>query len=223
MNDTFQAWLARFFESYYRHRPVNATFIGEHRFDHVSPDYSATGVAAALADADALLRDASAIEVAALSPVERIDKRLAEGYLRIQQWEFAAQHFQRGNPSLYTGEAIFGVIGLFLTEYAPFAERAAAAIDRMRAIGALLEQGAQNVRQARCRGPNVRCANARARRRFSEVGSTRLRSKIQPCSRRSGPPPISLWPPLRAMKPTCATNWLRRRSRRLPPVRRRSI
>lgn len=148
MNDTFQAWLARFFESYYRHRPVNATFIGEHRFDHVSPDYSATGVAAALADADALLRDASAIEVAALSPVERIDKRLAEGYLRIQQWEFAAQHFQRGNPSLYTGEAIFGVIGLFLTEYAPFAERAAAAIDRMHAIGALLEQGAQSVRQA---------------------------------------------------------------------------
>lgn len=148
MNDTFQAWLARFFASYYHHRPVNATFIGEHRFDPALPDYSAAGVAAMLTDAAALLREAAAIDTASLSSVEQIDKRLAEGYLRIQQWELASPHFQRGNPSLYTGEAIFGVIGLFLTEYAPFAERAAAAIERMRAIGALLEQGAQNVRQA---------------------------------------------------------------------------
>jgi uncharacterized protein (DUF885 family) len=148
LNRNFQAWLARFFESYYHHRPVNATFIGEHRFDHTLPDFSAAGVAAAMADAAALLRDAAVIDTTTLSPVERIDKRLAEGFLRIQQWEFASQHFQRGNPSLYTGEAIFGVIGLFLTDYAPFAERAAAAIERMNAIGGLLEQGAHNVRQA---------------------------------------------------------------------------
>jgi uncharacterized protein (DUF885 family) len=148
LNDTFQAWLARFFESYYRHRPVNATFIGEHRFDHLLPDLSATGVAAMLSDAATLLEEAAAFDTASLTAVERIDKRLAEGFLRIQQWELASAHFQRGNPSLYSGEAIFGVIGLFLTNFAPFAERAAAAIERMRAIGVLLEQGAQNVRQA---------------------------------------------------------------------------
>ncbi len=78
---------------------------------------------------------------AALAPVERIDKRLAEGFLRIQQWEFGSDHFQRGNPALYTGEAIFGVIGLFLTDYAPFAERAEAACARMHAIEGLLAQG----------------------------------------------------------------------------------
>ena len=50
--------------------------------------------------------------------------------------------------ALYTGEAIFGVVGLFLTNYAPFAERAAAAVERMQAVGGLLEQGIQNVRQA---------------------------------------------------------------------------
>jgi uncharacterized protein (DUF885 family) len=148
LNGNFQAWLARFFESYYRHRPVNATFIGEHRFDSLLPDFSAEGVEAALADAAALLREAEALDTAALSSVERIDKRLAEGFLRIQQWEFGSEHFQRGNPCLYTGEAIFGVIALFLTNYAPFDERAAAAIDRMQAIGGLLEQGRENVRQA---------------------------------------------------------------------------
>jgi uncharacterized protein (DUF885 family) len=148
LNGDFQAWLARFFASYYRHRPVNATFIGEHRFDPLLPDFSAAGVDAALADAAALLREAEALDTSALSSVERIDKRLAEGFLRIQQWEFHSEHFQRGNPCLYTGEAIFGAIALFLTNYAPFSERAAAAIARMRAIGGLLEQGRENVRQA---------------------------------------------------------------------------
>jgi hypothetical protein len=147
-NGEFQAWLARFFDSYYRHRPVNATFIGEHRFDPLLPDFSAAGVQAALADAAALLRDAEAFDEASLSTVERIDKRLAQGFLRIQQWEFESDHFQRGNPSLYTGEAVFGVIGLFLTDYAPFAKRAAAAITRMQKIDVLLEQGVQNVRRA---------------------------------------------------------------------------
>ncbi len=37
----FGAWLGRFFASYYRHRPVNATFIGEHDYDPLLPDFSA--------------------------------------------------------------------------------------------------------------------------------------------------------------------------------------
>lgn len=148
MSGDFQSWLARFFASYYRHRPVNATFIGEHGFDHRLPDFSAAGVEALANDMARLLEEAATIDEATLSPVERIDKRLAEGFLRIQQWELSSPHFQRGNPSLYTGEAIFGVIGLFLTDFAPFDERAEAAVARMHAIGALLDQGEQNVRQA---------------------------------------------------------------------------
>lgn len=147
-NSECQAWLERFFASYYRHRPVNATFIGEHAYDAHLADYSAAGVEAALGDAERLLSEAAALDDALLDPVERIDTRLAEGYLRIQQWEFASRHFQAGNPSLYTGEAIFGVIGLFLTDYAPAQERVAAAIERMHAIPRLLEQGKQNVRWA---------------------------------------------------------------------------
>ena len=73
---------------------------------------------------------------------------MAEGFLRIQQWEYASQHFHRGNPSLYAGEAVFGVIGLFLTDYAPIRERMDAAIERMNAIPAFLAQAQVNVRQA---------------------------------------------------------------------------
>lgn len=143
-----QGWLDRFFASYYRHRPVNATFIGRHEFDDRLPDFSAAGVEAALVDAESLLRDAAALDEATLTPVEQLDKRLAEGFLRIQRWEFASRHHQRGNPSLYTGEAIFGVIGLFLTDFAPAGDRIEAAIARMIDIPALLEQAKANIASA---------------------------------------------------------------------------
>lgn len=143
-----QLWLDRFFASYYRHRPVNATFIGEHAHDHALPDYSPKGVEAALADAEALLRDSANIPNAGLTQIERMDKRLAEGYLRIQQWEFGSTHFHRGNPSVYTGEAIFSVIGLFLTDFGPAQVRVAAAVERMRLIPRLLGQGETNLRAA---------------------------------------------------------------------------
>jgi uncharacterized protein (DUF885 family) len=92
------AWLDRFFASYYRHRPVNATFIGVHEHDARLPDYSPAGVEAALADAEQLLREASALDRTALDSVASMDVQLAAGFLRIQQWELQSNHFQRGNP-----------------------------------------------------------------------------------------------------------------------------
>ena len=52
----FERWLDSFFDSYYRHRPVNATFIGVHDHDASLPDFSKTGLADTLADMRALLQ-----------------------------------------------------------------------------------------------------------------------------------------------------------------------
>jgi hypothetical protein len=144
----FHAWLDDFFASYYRHRPVNATFIGRHEHDHRLPDYSPRGVEDVLADMETLLARLAALPEEPLTVAERMDRRLAAGFLRIQLWEYRSGHFVTENPAVYTGEAIFGVLGLFLTDFAPPAERVAAAIERLHAIPALLAQGEANVRAA---------------------------------------------------------------------------
>ncbi len=148
------AWLDRFFDSYYTHRPVNATFIGAHHLDHRLPDLSDNGAGDALADAESLLRESQDLPTDTISAFERVDLRLAQGFLRTQIWELQSTHFHRGNPSLYTGEAVFGVMSLFLTNSAPGAERTErterteAALARMRQIPTLLAQGETNVRRA---------------------------------------------------------------------------
>ncbi len=79
----FQNWLDAFWRSYYRHRPVNATFIGVHEYDDQLPDYSKQGVAAAQSDMDALLSDLHRLPDEPLNDAEILDRKLAEGFLQI--------------------------------------------------------------------------------------------------------------------------------------------
>lgn len=138
-------WLDRFFDHHYRAQPVTATFVGEHRFDASLPDCSEAGVEAARARIATLLTESSSLSLDASSEDQRHDVRLAQGALRIQRWELSERHFHRGNPSFYTGEAVFGLISLFLTDYAPLAERVDAATARLSAVPGFLAQARKNL------------------------------------------------------------------------------
>jgi hypothetical protein len=145
---TFTAWLVSFFAAYYRRRPVNATFIGRHDYDHVLPDCSTEGLDAQLSETRTLIRSLRDLPIESLTEAEAMDRRLAEGFLEIAGWEVNSAHFERGNPSFYTGEAIFGVFSLLLRPFAPFSQRLQSVIARLQAIPTLLEQGRAVVRTA---------------------------------------------------------------------------
>lgn len=141
-------WLDSFFDSYYRHRPVNATFIGIHDYDDRLPDYSNNGVADATAEMWRLLQESDDLDPGARTEAQRIDLALAMGYLRIQLWEFGSKHFQGGNPAVYTSEAVFGPLALLLREGAPLDDRLDAAFGRFDRIPTLLAQGRENIPRA---------------------------------------------------------------------------
>ncbi|MDA0328004.1 MAG: DUF885 domain-containing protein [Gemmatimonadetes bacterium] len=127
-----EPWLDRFLRSYHERRPVNATFIGVHAHDHQLPDLSAGGVSATISEMRTLLAEDDAADDAQ-RPLADIDRRLAEGFLRIQLREYESGHFLE-NPSHHVGEAVFGLMSLVLSDFAPEAER----LDAMRArMGAL--------------------------------------------------------------------------------------
>jgi hypothetical protein len=134
--------LDRFFDTFYRQRPVAATFTGLHHHDAMLPDWSATGLARAADQMRALRRDLDAAggvpdEAVTIFP-SQADLALADGALEIALAEHESRHFVHANPSLWTGEAIFGVISLITRDFAPIAERLHAARDRLRAIPAFL-------------------------------------------------------------------------------------
>jgi hypothetical protein len=141
----FSRWLDDFFSHFYRWHPVDATFIGIHDHDHLLPDLSEEGMAQTAAEIRDLLRRSRALPDEPLSASESIDRRLAESFLEIQHSEYEGPHFWRGNPALYTGEAVFGVLGLLLRPFAPLQERLAFAVQRLRAVPRLLSEGERAV------------------------------------------------------------------------------
>jgi uncharacterized protein (DUF885 family) len=136
-----------FFESYYRLRPVNATFTGVHDYDHRLPDWSPDGLAAALDEMRAVRASLAgwSTSPASLADAGERDRQLAEAFLDLQIAEHESRHFQRGNPSLAVGEAVFGVIALMTRPFAPVADRVDAAIARLNAAPAFLEGARRSI------------------------------------------------------------------------------
>ena len=136
------AALDRFFDTHYRHRPVAATFTGLHEHDSVLPDWSSDGLAGAAEEMRALRRDLDAAGRIPDAEVTvfpwQVDVALADGALEIALAEDDSRHFVHSNPSLWTGEAIFGVLSLITRDFAPIGERLRAAHHRLNAIPTFL-------------------------------------------------------------------------------------
>ncbi len=132
--------LREFFDSYYRLRPVNATFTGIHDYDDRLPDWSPAGLDAAVSEMRAIRATlVSARTGAGLNDVIARDRELAISFLDLQITEHEGPHFQRGNPSLAAGEATFGVISLMTRPFAAVDTRAQAAVARLHAIPRFLD------------------------------------------------------------------------------------
>lgn len=137
----------RFFDHYYRRRPVNATYTGIHDYDSQLPDWSPDGLEATTAEMVDLRKelnrllptDAGPDSPPAVTTAADIDNALADAYLEIQLAEQEGPHFLRGNPSLYIGEAVFAPVSLMLRDFAPAADRASALKRRLAQIPSLLE------------------------------------------------------------------------------------
>ncbi len=144
----FAAALDDLFAWYYATYPVNATFIGMHDHDHRLPDFSENAAGDALRGLEGLRARFRSLPDEPLTEAEALDRMLAEGFLDIQRWEHTSAHFHRGNPCVYTGEAVFGVISLFLRPFAPLPDRVEAAVRRMASIPGFLDQAISRIRQA---------------------------------------------------------------------------
>lgn len=115
----------QFLEQYFFRHPVNATFTGMRLHDHELPDWTREArddeqdefeaITIALDDTFPSTEDWSAL---ANDPVY-LDAELARASLDVRQLEFESKYFHDKNPALWTGEALFGVIGLMLRPPTP--------------------------------------------------------------------------------------------------------
>jgi hypothetical protein len=146
------AALDRFFATFYRQRPVTATFTGLHAHDERLPDWSPDGLAQARDDMAAMrtvLHDAGRPADADVRAFPGdVDLALADATLEIAIAEHDSGRFVHSNPTLWTGEAIFGVLSLLTRDFAPLPDRLEHARARMESTPTFLAQARHAVLRA---------------------------------------------------------------------------
>jgi uncharacterized protein (DUF885 family) len=132
----------RYLDEFPRLTPVDATALGDHRFDAQLDDVSAEGWQAQLAFAEKYLAALQPIDRAKLSRANQVDALLLRHELESERWKLATLEEWRWNPLIYTRLAGDALYALVARDFAPEPER-------LRNIGARLEKLPQFLEQVR--------------------------------------------------------------------------
>lgn len=120
--------------------PVDATALGDHRFDDQLDDVSAAGRQAQLAFAEKYLAALDPIDRNGLSRANQVDALLLRHALEYQRWRISTLEDWRWNPLLYTALAGDALYNLIARDFAPEAERLANLGKRLEEISRFLGQ-----------------------------------------------------------------------------------
>ena len=134
----FQAFGDRVVDEYLKLSPVNATQLGDHRYDALMPDVSVAGRAAVRAFAERTLAELARFDSQHLSRENQVDAILLKDQMdylifsdaRLQDWAW--------DPLTYSpGSALFSLMS---REFAPLPERLRSATGRLEALPTYLAQ-----------------------------------------------------------------------------------
>jgi uncharacterized protein (DUF885 family) len=130
---TFAAISKRYLDEMVAQTPVNATSLGDHRFDDQLDDVSTAGYGRRAALAHELLGQVQALDSAELARANQVDARLLANELEYQIWRIEQLAEWRWNPLVYTELAGNSVYLLLARDFAPLP-------DRLRIVGARLAE-----------------------------------------------------------------------------------
>ena len=149
----FAALAHLWFDETMRQGPVNATLIGDHRFDAQLDDASASARNAALRSTHQTLAALNAIDKAQLSRANQVDAALLSNALRSQIWSTEVSEDHAWNVMNYQGTAGGAVYNVMAREFAPLPRRLASATRRMEQMGRFLAQVRAEIAPARVPAP----------------------------------------------------------------------
>ncbi|HEY6481903.1 MAG TPA: DUF885 domain-containing protein [Steroidobacteraceae bacterium] len=120
--------------------PVDATALGEHRYDAMLDDVSAAGFQRRVALARQLLGQVQSLEPGQLSRDREVDARLLQNELEYQIWRVERLHEWQWNPLLYSALAGNGIYLLMARDFAPLQQRLHDVAARLSELPRMLEQ-----------------------------------------------------------------------------------
>jgi len=142
----FEAAAKSCLDDYLRLNPVDATQLGDHRFDGTLVDFSVNAIKENLALMRGHLAALSKIEESQLTGPNRVDAQILRLSLEAQIFNLSEFKPQEWDPLQYNSNLSDGIYLLGAREFAPAEVRLRSAAKRLAAIPAAIEQAKANLR-----------------------------------------------------------------------------
>jgi uncharacterized protein (DUF885 family) len=143
---TFQQLADEFLEGFYEAHPVWATYIGDHRFDHLTDDYSTEAIQAEILRLRLFGEKIKSIDTLRLNPTNKVDFKILENEINAQLLRYEELRPFERSPVMYSYLIGGSINSLINREYAPLRNRLTAAMYRLRRLPALVRQARGNLK-----------------------------------------------------------------------------
>jgi len=141
----FNELTERFFEWYWENHPVDATAVGDHRYDHRLPDFTAEGISKRNQTVQSFLKELKEIPGDNLPLDTRVDYKLLHSMLKkMDREQNELKHYQT-KPESYTASGLNGVYYLVIRNFAPLEERMESIKARLKEFPRFLAEGREQL------------------------------------------------------------------------------
>ena len=143
---TFQQLVNEFLDGFYQVHPVWATYIGDHRYDHLTDDYSTEAVQDEILRLRLFAEKMKSIDTLKLNPTNKVDYKILENEIDYQLLRYEELRPFENSPLLYTRLMGASINSLITRDYAPLRDRLTAAMYRLRRLPAVVRQAKANLK-----------------------------------------------------------------------------
>ncbi len=147
MPGTFAQRVDQYLDHFARLHPSIAAGNGLHGHDGELEDFSSASIAAEVTWLHAQRRSFAALDAAALSLDERVDREILLGVIDGWLLDIGTVHTWQRNPMVYVAALADGLHNLVTMESAPASERMRSAASKLRGVPGLLQAARTNIRK----------------------------------------------------------------------------
>jgi uncharacterized protein (DUF885 family) len=130
----------------YETHPTNATFDGVHAHDDLLEDFSRPAIEAQIRELGGFARRLAAIDPAALTPLEHLERPVLEASIRGRIFELEEVRTWERNPQHYADVLATSLAGQALFAYTSLDERARRVLSKLRQVPRLIQAARDNIK-----------------------------------------------------------------------------
>ena len=142
----FKELVEEFLEGFYQAHPVWATYIGEHKYDHLVDDYSTQAIGAEIMRLRLFAEKIKSIDTLKLSPINKVDYKILENEINDQLLRYEELRPFESSSVMYSYLIGGSINSLITREFAPLSVRLKSVLSRLMRLPTLVRQSRGNLK-----------------------------------------------------------------------------